>query len=156
MATLILYASKHGAAKEIAGRIAGKIEGAVMCDLKQSDIPALSDFDCVIIGSSLYAGSMRGEAKAFIAKNADELCGKSVGLFLSGFSVSDSDFEKNFPPKLLQAAKAKAFLGGIFDPQKATAIERFIIKIVMKKAAYIERIDDDAIAKFADAMKGMS
>ena len=147
MKTLILYASKYGAAKEIAGRIAKKIDGAVIHDLKQGNIPPLSQFECVILGSSVYAGSIRKEAKAFLEKNAGELSGRKLGLFLSGFSP-DNDFAKVFPPKVLQAAKAKANLGGIFDPGKAGAAERFIIKMVMKQAEYTDTISDEQITRF--------
>jgi len=153
MKTLILYASKYGAAKEIAERIADKMGEASICDLKQDDIPPLSNFDCVIIGSSIYAGQVRKEAKAFAAKNADELCKKTLGLFLSGFAEDDSYFEKNFPQKILQEAKAKEFLGGIFDPKKVNGIERFIIKIAMKRAEYTESIDNEKIGAFVNAMK---
>ena len=149
MKTLILYASKYGAAREIAERIAKKIDNAVVCDLKQ-DTPPLSQFDCVICGSSLYAGSIRKEARAFLADNADELSKKKLGLFLSGFAPdsADNDFAKNFPAKVIQAARAKAHLGGIFDPKKAGAPERFIIKIVMKQTGYIDSINDEKIAGF--------
>ena len=153
MATLILYATKYGAAKVIAERIADKVDDVTVCDIKQSNVPPIVSFDSVIIGSSLYAGSIRREAKAFIAENAVELSGKKIGLFLSCFAENDGDFERNFPPEILQAAKAKAALGGVFDPKKASAIERLIIKAVMKKAGYIERINDNAIAEFACAME---
>jgi len=153
MKTLILYASKYGAAKEVAQRISRKMSEVLICDLKQKDIPPLAGYDCVIIGSSVYAGSLRSEAKAFAAKNADELCKKTLGLFLSNFSDDDSYFEKNYPQKVVQAAKAKGSLGGIFDPKKVNGFERFIIKIVMKKAEYIEKIDDNKISEFVEAMQ---
>ena len=155
MKTLILYASKYGATREIAQRIAKKMDGAVLCDLKERDIPPLTEFDRVICGAPLYAGSIRKEAKTFLAKNADELSAKKLGLFLSGFAADDSEnyFEKNFPEKLVRAAKAKELLGGIFDPRKASAPERFIIKIVMKQTGYIERINDENIAKFVEDLK---
>jgi len=153
MKTLILYASKYGAAKEIANRIADKIGEGTVCDLKQSNIPTLLDFDCIIIGSSLYAGSIRTEAKAFVNKYADELSKKHCGLFLSGFAENDDYYAKNFPLIVLQSAKARAFLGGVFDPKKASWIERFIIKIVMKKAEYVESIDNDKIDAFVSEIK---
>ena len=153
MTTLILYASKYGAAKIIAGRIADKMGDVTICDIKQSKIPPISSFDRVIIGSSLYAGSIRREAKDFIAKNADELSGKTLGLFLSCFAQNDDDFERNFPSELLQAAKVKAALGGVFDPKKANAIERLIVKAVMKQAGYLERIDDNAISQFVSDLR---
>jgi len=154
MKTLILYASKYGATKEIAQRISQKIGNAVVCDLKNDSIPPLADFDCIIIGSSVYAGSIRKEAKAFAAQNAAGLGEKICGLFLSGFAEDNGYFTTNFSQNLLDRIRAKGFLGGIFDPKKAGAIERFIIKIVMKQSGYVEKIDDDAIGRFVDTMKG--
>ena len=154
MKTIILYATKHGAAAEIAQRIANKIDGAVIHNLKQ-DIPSLADFDCIIIGSSVYAGMIRKEAKKLLRKNENTLQEKKLGLFLCGIGAGGEKeyFEKNFPSELLQKAKASSFLGGIFDPQKAGVIERFIIKIVTKKTRYINTIDDDKIEPFVRALQ---
>jgi len=151
MDTLILYATKHGAAREIAEGIADSMGGAVLHDLKQGGVPALAGFDCVIIGSSLYAGSIRKEAKTFLAQNTDQLGGKKLGLFLSGMAQSDEKkyFTDNFPADLLQQAKAASFLGGIFDPQKANAMERLIMKAVTKQSGYTSTIDAEKIQQFA-------
>ena len=155
MNTLILYATKYGAAREIAERISGCIGGATLHDLKQGDVPALAGFDCVIIGSSVYAGSIRKEAKAFLKQNADSLRDKKLGLFLSGIGGSDEKkaFEDNFPPDILKAAKSASFLGGIFDPKKASAAERLIIKAVTKQSAYMNTVSDRKIQQFAEAVK---
>jgi menaquinone-dependent protoporphyrinogen oxidase len=155
MKTLILYATKHGAAREIAQRIAKNLEGAVIHDLKQGGVPAISQFDCVIIGSSVYAGSIHKEAKTFLSQNADGLLGKRLGLFLCGMDESSetSVFEKNFLPAILQAAKAAHFLGGVFDPQKAGVMGRLIMKAVTKQTAYLNTISDEKIKQFMEAMK---
>ncbi|MCL2759305.1 MAG: flavodoxin domain-containing protein [Treponema sp.] len=154
MKTIILYATKHGAAGEIAQRIAEKIDGAVVHDLKQA-LPSLADFDCIIVGGSIYAGSIRKEAKTFLTKNAEILKEKKLGLFLCGLDSSGKAayFEKNIPADILQTAKAKSFLGGIFDPKKTGAMERFIIKIVTKQSCYMSTIKDEKIVKFAEQMK---
>jgi len=148
MKTLILYATKHGATAQIANMLAGEIKDATVCDIKEA--AQLSNFDCVIIGSSVYAGSIRKEVKSFVAKNASELCKKTLGLFLSCLDDKTDFFDKNFPVQILQAAKAKAKLGGIFDPKKAGGFERFVIKAVMKNADYINTISDDKIKSFVD------
>ena len=155
MKTIILYATKHGAAADIAGRIAAQIDGAVTFDLKQGGIPALADFDCVIVGSSIYAGTFRKEAKAFIAQNADELCKKKLGLFISGMSDGEGDdaFKANVPEGVLQAAVAKGSLGGAFNPKKANFFERLIMKAVTKQSGSVSNISDEKIRKFAEAIK---
>ena len=155
MKTLILYATKHGAAAEIARRIADRIDGAEIHDLKQSSVPSLDGFDCVIIGGSLYAGMIRKEAKAFAAHNAAALCEKKLGLFLSGFSEKEEkkSFQGNFPPEVLNATKMVSILGGIFDPKKAGFFERLVMKAVTKQSGYISTIDDDKIAKFVETLQ---
>jgi menaquinone-dependent protoporphyrinogen oxidase len=157
MKTLILYASKYGAACGIARRIANKIDGAVTHDLKQKNFLEIADFDCVIIGGSVYAGMVRKEVKTFIAQNAGAFRGKKIGLFLSGMDTDESKqkacFDANFPADFLQTVKAKGFLGGIFDPKKAGALERFIFKLVTKRSEYTDNINNERISLFAEEMK---
>jgi menaquinone-dependent protoporphyrinogen oxidase len=158
MKTLILYATKNGASAEIARRIASRIDGAVVHDLKQDGLPALDGFGCVIVGGSLYAGMVRKEAKAFVTQNAAALLEKKLGLFLSGLDGSKEKeyFAANFPAEILQAAKAASFLGGIFDPKKAGFFGRLVMRIVAKRAAYTDTIDDGKIAEFAEAMRALT
>jgi len=155
MNTLVLYATKHGAAREIAKRIAGKMNGATLHDLKQGNIPSLAGFDSVIIGSSLYAGSIRKEAKEFLSQNEAVLQSKKLGLFLSGIGEDKDNqlFGSVFSPEILKAAKATGHMGGIFDPKKAGVMERFIMKVVTKQSRYVNTIDDNKIAQFAEVMK---
>jgi len=154
MKTIVLYATKHGAAAEIAARIATELDDAGTFDLKQEGIPALSDFDCVIVGSSIYAGAFRKEAKSFLAENADVLCEKKLGLFISGMGEDGAEaFKANVPDEVLKTAKVADVLGGVFDPAKAGFFERFIMRIVTKKSGFVSTISDDKINEFASAMK---
>jgi len=158
MKTLVLYATKYGAAGEIAKRIAEKIGGADVHDLKQKPVPALSGYDCVIIGSSLYAGVIRKEAKAYLSETLTVLSEKKIGLFLSGMETGGDNektyFEANFPPELLQAAQAKTLPGGIYDPKKAGFFERLIFKLAAKQSEYSDIIDNGKIKRFAEEIKG--
>jgi len=155
MKTLILYATKYGATQEIAERIAAQIGNATLQDLKQPNLPTLADFDCILIGSSLYAGSIRKEAKTFLAQHTAELQGKKIGLFLSGMSseVNEKSFEDNFPKPLLEQSIVWAFLGGAFDPQKASFAERLIMKVITKQSNYVSTISDEKIEQFVAQMK---
>lgn len=154
MKTIIFYATKNGATREIAQRIAKKMEGAVLHDLKQDKMPSLADFDRIIIGSSVYVGMIRKEAKAFLAQNAEQLQGKRLGLFLSGLQGGEEKvfFDTNFPAAVLKTAKVAMFLGGIFDPKKAGVMGRLVMKVVAKKAEYIDCIDDKKIGKFVEIL----
>ncbi|MCL2411869.1 MAG: flavodoxin domain-containing protein [Treponema sp.] len=155
MRTIIFYATKNGAAAEVAARIASKIEGAVLHNLKQSPFPSFEDFDCVIIGSSVYAGMILKETKRFLSQNAGKLRQRKLGLFICGMSTKEDNttYNNNFSQDILQTAKAKSHLGGIFDPKKAGTFERFIIKLVTKKSEYVNTIDDSKIEEFVKEIK---
>lgn len=155
MKTLILYATKYGAARQIAERLAEKMGGAVLHDLKQGGAPSLDQFEFVIFGSAIYAGVIRKEAKAYLSQNTDTLLGKKLGLFLCGLEEEKEKekIEANFPPELLQTAKIACYLGGVFDPKKAKAAERLIMKLVAKREGYLSTIDDSRIESFAEKMR---
>ena len=156
--TLILYATKHGATADIASRIAQLIDDSVIHELNQDQIPSLDGFDCVIIGSSVFAGMIRKEAKSFIKQNADILCTKNLGLFLSAMDMSGEKkfFEENIPEEIRQSAIAASVLGAVFDPKKAGFFERLIMRTVTKQSGYINTIDDEKIRQFAETIKTRS
>jgi len=155
MKTLILYATKYGAAEEIAKRIAIQTGDATVLNMKFAGDEQLADYDCVIIGSSVYAGMFRKEAKAFLKENADDLCKKKLGLFICSMGDSNKDevLKTNVPENIINAALVTESLGGMFDPKKANFFERLIMKAVTKQSGFIDKINDEKIKSFADAMK---
>ena len=151
MRTIIFYATKYGAAREAAERLSGYIDDVVVHDLQAGHLPDLAGFDTVILGSAIYAGSIRKEAKAFLAAHKSELMQKRLGFYLCGISKEEEQvcFEKNFPKELLQKATATSLFGGIFDPKKANMAERLIMKAAAKQSGYVDTIDNEKIKQFA-------
>jgi len=156
MKTLILFATKHGTAGEVAKRIAKNMNDADIHDLKELPLPSLSDYDCVVVGSSVYGGKIRKEAKAFLSKNPGMLCERNLGLYICGIAEQHEKeaFRTNFPSDILAAAKASYFLGGIYDPSQFPRMERFIMKLLAGHSEYIDSIDDDKIKEFTDILNG--
>jgi len=151
MKALIVYATKHGATKQIAEQLAEYLGGADLVDVGAGETASLTEYDCVLLGSPLTAGSIRKEVGAFVRQHAGELGGKRLGLFVSGLQGEDEDsyFQQNFPPELLAAARAKAFLGGVFDPAKCGFVARKIIKAASKLEGYTNTIDPARVEAFA-------
>lgn len=155
MKTLIAYATKHGATRDIAAGLKKAMEGAELCDLGENPKPNLDEYDCVIIGGSLYAGMLRKEAKRFAAENAEVLQGKTLGFFLVGLAPADGGenyFAKNFPEELMGKAKAHTILQGRYDPASCGFWERQIMKLIGKGKA-VNLISDEAIRAFAEKMQ---
>ncbi|MDR2956733.1 MAG: flavodoxin domain-containing protein [Coriobacteriales bacterium] len=155
MKTLVLYATKYGAARKIAESLAESLSDADLCNIKEGYPTNFAKYDCVIIGSSVYAGSIRPEAKAFIAQAVSALEGKRLGLFICGMDAQryEDCLKKNYPAEILQQAVVTDFLGGIFDPAKANFAERTIFRAASKLSSYQNTIDVEKIKQFAQAME---
>lgn len=149
MKTLILYATKHGATRKIAELISQEIPDSIVRNVEDQEVH-LDIYDRVILGSSLMAGQIRKPLKKYVLKHKQELLTKQLGLFLSGFDEKQQEtyFSHNFPPEIVAAAKAKALLGGIYDPQKCNPLERAAMKAVAKLDSYAANISTDKISEF--------
>ena len=152
MKTLILFSSKHGTAKLIAEKIGDIIGDVTIVNVKTGN-PNLSEYDTIIMGSSIYAGSIGKEMKDFVTKHEDLLTTKKIGFFLSGLAGEGGPkyFRNNFPTDLLSYSTMNSFMGGSFDPSKANFFERLIIKAVVGKKE-MPTISEEAIETFAKAM----
>jgi len=155
MKTLILYASKYGATQQIAERIKELIDNSIIYDLSKTKDVDLKEYDCVVIGSSVYAGQAHKAVKEFMSKNLDKLKDKNLGLFICSLDKDNIDtyLKDNYPLEIIEKAIIKSHLGGIFDPKKAKSFERMIIKLVSKKADYVNTIEDKEIIEFAKHLK---
>jgi len=151
MNTVILYATKHGTAEEIAKRLGAEL-GASLINLKTTPSPDISAYDTVVVGGSLYAGRLVSEAKKYLAAHQQELARKNLGVFLTGLADSDSYFKSNVPAKLFETAKT-VFLSGVYDPAKCNALERFIMRIITRSKVRVDLISDEKIRQFAEEMK---
>jgi menaquinone-dependent protoporphyrinogen oxidase len=86
MKILVAYASRHGATKGIAERVARTLEGTGLeVALRPvKDAGPLYDYDAFVIGSAAYMGGWLGEATAFVRRHRELLADRPVWLFSSG------------------------------------------------------------------------
>lgn len=90
---LVAYASKHGATREIAERIARILteKGVVCTPLPAEEATEVATYDAVIAGSAVYIGKMRKEMRRFLSKNEQVLHAKPLWLFASGPTKKGDD-----------------------------------------------------------------
>lgn len=132
MKTLIVYATKYGATKACAERIAAKIPGALA--VSANEAVDLTAYDAVILGTPIYMGMSRKEMKLFIQKNLPALLQKKIGLFLCCMQDENEpvskQFQVAFPKELRDHASVLAALGGAIDKEKLKTLDGFIMKII--------------------------
>jgi menaquinone-dependent protoporphyrinogen oxidase len=165
MTIAIVYASKHGATAEIAGRLAEQLDSlqqkadsaasTTLIDLTNctDKNPDIAEFDTVILGTAFYAGNFMSSMKKFIAKAAQALSEKKIALFISGLVPDEEHQNKEltnaFPQELLDRAAATAFLGGRLRRKELSWFERMVVKKAAQLTEDVDTIDDEKIRAFA-------
>jgi len=86
MKILVAYASRHGATRGIAERIAAALDRPGLdVDLRAVDQGVdLGAYDAFVVGSAAYLGGWLDEATAFVRRHRAELAVRPVWLFSSG------------------------------------------------------------------------
>ena len=138
MNTLIVYATKHGAAEKCSKILLEKLGGKVdLCNLKQIQEIDLSKYNKVIVGGSIYAGRIQKEVTQFCVNHLNTLKDKKVGLFICCMNKNSGEVQLNsaFPQELLSIAVAKENFGGEFKFKEMNFFERLITKMVSKSLA---------------------
>jgi len=152
MKTLIVYASKYGSVADCASFLSSKLSGEVsVVDVnkitQQIDV---GSFDRVIIGGSIYAGSVSKKLSEFCKDNLDILLTKVVGIFICcAFGDKlDELLSINFSAALLDVAKSKKHFGGEAKIDEMSFMDKTITKAVMKKGYSHLKILNENIEEF--------
>lgn len=154
MKTLIAYASKKGATKDMAARIAGALGDADLLDLRDSGagVVDLSGYGAVVLGAPSYMGTYHKAATAWATARAAELSTKTVALFELGTAVGQVSARTALPALCARAA-AVAKLGGELRWKRLSFIERIAMKAVIGATGDLSTIDDAAVEAFIDAVR---
>jgi len=154
MKTAIIYASKHGCTDKCAHTLANELNNnAALINLDESTDINLDEFNTVIIGGSIHAGSMNKKIKKFTEKSIDLLNQKRTGLFICCMEEEDEkvleQFQNAYPESLRNKAIAHGFFGGEFNFDKMNFFEKAIIKKIAKKDQNVSKINYNNIKEFA-------
>lgn len=109
MKILVAYASRHGATRGIAERIADTL-GVRGFDVELRRVDQAGDldaFDAFVIGSAAYMGGWLGGATTFVRENRTMLARRPTWLFSSGPTSADTVDSKG--RDLLKASAPKEF-----------------------------------------------
>jgi len=153
METAIIYATKHGCTDKCAHTLANELNNnAALINLDVSTDVNLDEYNTVIIGGSIHAGSMNRKIKKFIDKNMDMLQSKKTGLFICCMEEgkkAQEQFKNAFPDTLRDNAIAHGYFGGEFNFDKMNFFEKAIIKKIAKIDQNVSKINDKNIKDFA-------
>lgn len=166
---LVTYGTKHGATAEIAEKIGQVIrEAGLDVDVASAkDVKNPSRYSAFVIGSAVYIGQWRKEARSFVQKTESLLASCPVWLFSSGPADKGDPvqllkgwrYPKSLEPVIERIEPRDiAVFHGLISPQKMGGLERWMINRV--KSPEGDFRDWDSIAAWArgiaDSLKEMN
>ncbi len=133
---LVAYASRYGATAEVATAIArGLSELGLEAEARPAaEVEGLGGYDLVILGSAVYLGRWRPEARALARRFEGELASRPVWLFSSGpLDWSLDDAEPAPPREVVRlagriGARGHAWFGGVLSPEADGILEWLIVR----------------------------
>ena len=120
MKVLVTYATRHGATRGIAERIAAALERHDL-DVTLEPAAKVADaaaFDAAVIGSAAYAFHWLGDATTFVRRNIPALRRMPVWLFSSGPVGTDEVDSKGRDVRVTSEPKEFAEFGPIIHPRE--------------------------------------
>jgi menaquinone-dependent protoporphyrinogen oxidase len=157
---LVTYASKHGSTEEIARAIAHELrERNLDVDCVDVGDASLGVFDAVILGSAVYMGRWRSEARHFLKKHREALSTIPFWIFSSGpvGEKADDEIEENSnwlePHRVLELAESAGMRGHIvFGGRLPTDPHGFVENSMVRSTPeeFRDSRDWDAIRRWAD------
>jgi len=141
---LVLYFTKYGSTKQYAQWIAEELNGDVL-DIKAARPSRLRDYDVILLGSALYARSIKG--LDLLVANYEKIKDKKLVVFTCGMADYSKKencdgiykwLEEAIPKNILESIKVFYLRGGI-DYRKLSFKHKVMMgmvrKMVLKKGA---------------------
>ncbi|RRC95094.1 flavodoxin domain-containing protein [Schaalia canis] len=135
MRILVTAASKHGATREIADRIAQRLGDAgheVTCQAPE-DVTSVDDFDAVVCGSAVYMTQWMSSAQEFVSRFEDQLAERPFWAFSVGMAGvpkhAPQDPSRIGPVLLRVRAEGHQAFPGRYKPELLNLRERSIARL---------------------------
>ena len=157
MRTLIVYNSKYGAAEKCVELMRKELSGEITAvNVRDGNAPSPDEYDRVLIGSNIHAGSINKKLRNYAYRTTDSLIKRPIGIFLCCLTPEEKAqeyFSKNFPPVLVEHAKTTGVLGGALYFEKMNFLERFLLKKISGTTTSFENIDEERVREFVQAFE---
>jgi len=155
---LVAYSTWAGATHQVADEIQKELSknDLQVCVIPAKEVRSVSDYQAVILGTSIHAGQMTGDFNRFLNRFHNELAEKNTNFFVVCFNMID-DNEKNkvetlgrFNKSLSKFPEIKPVSLGLFAGAAVTDSEEFNkLNILVKKLI-------ESMKKSMDTEKGKS
>lgn len=147
MNILIVYASRGGVSKRCAELLAGEIavkHTATLVDCRKENIPAPTEFDAVIIGSSVRMEHIDRRIRKYVKTNLDALSSMPCAVFLCcGFTRLFSEYAESLFPRRFQPSLGFHLFGGELKPEKLRGFDKIVVALIRNSIKTQDFEEDD-------------
>jgi menaquinone-dependent protoporphyrinogen oxidase len=157
MKTLIVYGSYTGVTEDCAKELKGLLKGEVeLFNIKNHVKVDLNNFDTIIVGTSIRAGTLNKKVTNICIENKNILTKKTLGVFTCGLSDDNEALtavEKGLGEELKGHAKVISHFGGEVRTDKLNFFFNFILKKITAsqgKKVTDFKVNDNKIKEFAN------
>ncbi len=152
MKTLIVYSTIYGFAGKCAQTIKSQLNHQADIVNIMTDSPIdPSGYENVVLGGSIYAGSIQKKLLAYINTYKNTLLSKNLYLFISS-AESETDYcSKVFPHEITDAAKVKIHAGGELVVSRMKFGHKILMKLIGKSKDF-SMTEEENIRKISSAI----
>lgn len=130
MNVLIAYSSKYGTVKECVRRLQNTLRNLspTVVDLDCETLD-LTQYDIVLLGTSVYFGKARPSFTRFLKENETALSQKALGLFFCCGLAHEHEYyqERIFSKKLRDSAFGIFYFGGVLKVEHPSLFDRLAL-----------------------------
>jgi menaquinone-dependent protoporphyrinogen oxidase len=159
MKVLVAYRSKYGFTARCAGMLRVRIRGKVsLVDLKAEGFPDIAPFGIVLVGGSIYGGTIQREVLAFCSRWRGELLKRHVGLFFSCLYQGEhaqAQLEAVFPGWLLAHAFGRYHLGGELKIERLGLFDRFLVGHLIGQREDRSIVNEESIESLCETVNAI-
>ena len=132
MKILLLYSTKSNCSKDCCDQLASLLPShdVSVCSVG-NELPALSDFDFIVLGGGVRFGKFYSDMRRFLRERSAELSDLPHALFIccSSGEQADEYFDSLYPRSLKETAFDCVYFGGSLDTRRFSGLGKVMISI---------------------------
>jgi menaquinone-dependent protoporphyrinogen oxidase len=159
MSVLIAYRTRYGTTGKCAGLLRDRLSAEThITDLKREREPDIGPHDTVIVGGSIYGGTIQQELIAFCENHREALLERKVGLYLCCLYQGEKarqQIHATYPSWLVAHAAVMSSFGGEIEIAQLSLLDRLVVRNLFGYKHDISLLDTDEVERFAQSVNAL-
>jgi menaquinone-dependent protoporphyrinogen oxidase len=156
MSVLIAYRTRYGTTGKCAGLLRDRLSAEThIADLKREREPEIEPHDTVILGGSIYGGTIQQDLISFCEYHREALLERRVGLYLCCLYQGEKarqQIHATYPSWLVAHASLMSSFGGEIEIGQLSLLDRLVVRNLFGYKHDISLLDMGEVERFAQSV----